>query len=98
MPYVKRKEGIVVGEFPRKQEGYAEEFLDEDHPDVVAFRNPPPPTDEERIDAAFPKTDTARVIFEALFELSNRVVTLEGGNPIDRSQLRNWLKAKLPRD
>lgn len=50
----------------------------------------------ERIDAAFPQTDVARVIFEALFELSNRVIALEGGNAITRGQLRDWLKAKLP--
>jgi len=50
----------------------------------------------ERIDSAFPQTDTARVIFEALFELTNRTITLEGGTAITRTQLRDWLKAKLP--
>ena len=55
-----------------------------------------PPTDAERIDSAFPQTDTARVIFEALFELVNRVIALEGGVAIDRIQLKTWLKNKLP--
>ena len=53
------------------------------------------PTDEERIDRAFPKTDMAHVIFEALFELGNRIQVLEGKPPITRVQLRDWLKAKL---
>lgn len=57
---------------------------------------PPPPTDEERIDEAFPQTDVARVIFEAFFEISNRVMALEGKQPITRAQIRDWLKAKLP--
>ncbi len=73
-----------------------QEQLDETHPDIVAFFNPPPPTDEERIDAAFPQTDTARVIFEALFELINRVIVLEAGTAVDRAQLKTWLKNKLP--
>lgn len=58
--------------------------------------SPTPPTDEERIDAAFPGTDVARVQFEAFFEISNRVIALEGGTAITRAQLRDWLKAKLP--
>ena len=56
---------------------------------------PPPPTDEDRIDAVFPQTDSARVIFEAFFELTNRLIALEGGNAITKAQLRNWFKAKL---
>lgn len=57
---------------------------------------PPPLTDSQRIDSAFPQSDVARVIFEALFELSNRVIALEGGQPITRPQLRDWLISKLP--
>jgi hypothetical protein len=57
---------------------------------------PPPPTDAERIDAAFPQSDVARVIFEALYELTNRVRTLEGNAAITRAQLRDWLITKLP--
>lgn len=57
------------------------------------------PEDEKRIDAAFPQTDVARVLFEAIFELANRVKALEDGNtdnPYTRAQVRGWLKAKLP--
>lgn len=56
----------------------------------------PPPTDAERIDAAFPQTDKGRVLFDTFFELTNRVIALEGGTVITRAQLRDWLKAKLP--
>lgn len=57
---------------------------------------PAPPTDEERIDSAFPKTDTALVIFEAFFELANDVRSLREQGAITRAQLKDWLKAKLP--
>jgi hypothetical protein len=42
MPYVERRDGKVTGLYANKQSGYAEEFLEEDHADVVAFHNPPP--------------------------------------------------------
>jgi hypothetical protein len=54
------------------------------------------PTSAEIIDAAFPDTGIARVLFEALFELSNRIIALEGGNAITRAQLKTWLQGKLP--
>ena len=68
--------------------------------DLISLESPGveiPPTDEERIDAAFPQTDVARVLFEALFEIMNRVLVLEGGAPMaNRSQLKVWLRNKLP--
>ncbi len=54
------------------------------------------PTIEQRIDAIFPQTDWAGVIFEALYELANDVRVLKGQDPITRVQLRDWLKSKLP--
>ena len=63
----------------------------------ISFPPPPtPPTDEERIDAAFPQTDVARVIFEALFDQENRLRALEGGVAITRAQFKAFLKSKLP--
>ncbi|TVR11857.1 MAG: DUF4376 domain-containing protein [Salinarimonadaceae bacterium] len=41
MPYVQRREGRVVGLYANEQPGYAEEFLAEDHPEVLAFLTPP---------------------------------------------------------
>jgi hypothetical protein len=43
MPYVQREEGTIVGTFSNVQKGFAEEFLPDDNPEVVAFLNPPPP-------------------------------------------------------
>lgn len=63
---------------------------------ITAYVAPPPPTDAERIDAAFPQTDVARVLFEAFFAQENRIRALEGSAAITRAQLRDWLKAKLP--
>jgi len=63
---------------------------------ISPYVAPPPSTDEQRIDSAFPQSDTARVIFEALFELVNRVAVLESSPAITRAQLKTWLKDKLP--
>ncbi|MBY4589488.1 hypothetical protein [Rhizobium redzepovicii] len=44
MPYVSRSaSGAINGLFEQMQEGFAEEFLPDDNPEVVAFLNPPPP-------------------------------------------------------
>ena len=55
------------------------------------------PTADERIDYAFPITvdDRMRVLFEALFEVINRVRVLEGLGTVTKLQLRDWLKTKL---
>lgn len=43
MPYAQRNDdGFVIGLYAAEQSGYAEEWLGEDHAEVVAFRNPPP--------------------------------------------------------
>ena len=49
----------------------------------------------ERVDSAFTLSDKDRVIFEAFFELINRVLALENKVAIDRSQLKNWLKTPI---
>ena len=50
--------------------------------DQIALRNPvpappPPLTDAERIDQAFPQTGPERVLFKILFKIINRVLALE---------------------
>lgn len=52
--------------------------------EIDAILNPPPLTASQIIDAAFPQTGTARVLFEALFSLSNQV-----------RQLRTEMNAEL---
>jgi hypothetical protein len=43
MPYVERREGKIAGLYANPQPGYAEEFLADDHAEVVAYLNPPAP-------------------------------------------------------
>ncbi len=62
--------------------------------EIDAINGPLP--DEERIDSAFPQSDSAQVIFEVFFEMINRIIALEGGDPITKPQLRDFLKSKLP--
>lgn len=42
MPFVQRTAGTIVGLFANRQD-YAAEELADDHPDVLAYLNPPPP-------------------------------------------------------
>jgi hypothetical protein len=43
MPFVERRDKIVIGIYAQRQGGYAEEFLRDDDAEVVAFLNPPEP-------------------------------------------------------
>ncbi len=46
MPYVERDTGgIIKGCYANLQQGYAEEWLEENDPEVIAFRNPATPPD-----------------------------------------------------
>lgn len=56
----------------------------------------PPKSDDDRIDEAFPQTDSARVIFDVFFDHENRIRALESKQPITRAQMRNALKTRLP--
>ena len=42
MPFIERNNGVIVGEYVNLQPGFAEEFLSENDPDLLAFRNPKP--------------------------------------------------------
>ena len=55
-----------------------------------------PLTDEQKVQIQFPESGSLRVLFEALFEIANRLQALEGKQPITRIQLRNWLISKFP--
>lgn len=42
MPFVERDlENKIKGVYPNLQPGYAEEYLADDHPDIIAYNNPP---------------------------------------------------------
>jgi len=73
-----------------------EQWLSQGNAPEPADPPPPPPTPDEIIDEYFPQTGVARVLFEALFEIANRLQALEAKPPITRAQLKAWLQAKLP--
>ena len=82
---------LVVTPFTPEEEAKADQRdLD------IAARKAAESTPEARIDRAFIPSDKDRVLFEAFFELSNRVIALEGGPAITRAELKHWLKSKLP--
>lgn len=57
MPYVQRNpQNAVCGTFRQRQPGIADEFLDADNAEVLAYENPPPPPPtQDEIDAAAAK-------------------------------------------
>lgn len=56
MPYVSREaSGNIDGLYANPQPGFAEEYLPDDDPAVVAFLNPPPPINPA-LDSMQPKT------------------------------------------
>lgn len=71
MPYVQRTDGVITGTFANLQPGFAEEFLPDDNPEVVAFNEaanaPPPPTQGQ----------------EVLFDHENRLRVIEGQPPLE---------------
>lgn len=92
---VTRDDGSVIA-VPNDMENTDRKRLAKSGIKIAPYKAPVPPTNADRIDAAFPDTDSAMVIFEALFELANDVRGLKGQQPITRAQLKEWLKAKLP--
>ena len=74
---------------------YRDLWIDGQTVTVVPFIDPVP-TDQERIDAAFPQTDTAQVLIDAFLELANEIQTLKGQALYTRPQIKTWLKNKLP--
>lgn len=72
--FVERKVGKICSLYRQAQEGVPPEELAEDHPEVVAFLNPPPPTQNEleqqlRDRFAFDKVFRAKCISDLAFRL-----------------------------
>lgn len=63
---------------------------------IGPYAAPPAPSDDERIDEAFPQTDVAVVLAKALLDHENRLRALEGKPAIAMAQLKTALKALLP--
>lgn len=79
MPFVERRTGVVCGLFAKLQPGYAEELLADDHPEVIAYLNPPPPTPEE-LEQRCRDTFSRDKLFRAkcLSDLAHRLGKLPG--------------------
>ena len=52
------------------------------------------PDTSKILDYNFPQTGVGKALFEALFEIANRLQTLESKPSITRAQLRAWLISK----
>jgi hypothetical protein len=67
MPFIERDAGVIVGAYARPQPGKAEEFVRDNHPDLVTFREPPtPPTQDEAIDADLANMPAMRGLVRAV--------------------------------
>jgi len=67
MPFIQREAGVIVGAYSQKQPGFAEEFVRDNHPDLVTFRTPPaPPTQDEMIDADLANMPAMRGLVRAV--------------------------------
>lgn len=95
MPFVERDAGTIVGLYRRLQPSRAEELLADDDPEVVAYRNPPPPTDQERIDTAFnADSDTFKLVRAVVLAINDG--TLVTGADLTGAQLKAIIRDHLP--
>jgi hypothetical protein len=81
MPYVSRDDSASInGLYANPQPGYAEEYLPDDDPEVVAFlekqNEPPPPAPEDVV----------------LYDHENRIRAIEGQPPLTIGEFQ----AKMP--
>lgn len=90
MPYVERDGGTVVGLYANKQPGLPEEFLDDNDPEVVAFRNPPPPTNDDIYNLTIQNQKVLKAIV-----LSINDGTLVPGAAVSNATLKAIIKANM---
>lgn len=70
MPYVQRDQtNAINGCFANPQPGYAEEWLDDSDPAVVAFLNPPPTPEQLRVAAV--KANARRQAIASAYQTSD---------------------------
>jgi len=93
--YVKRDGSNKVVTVFHKKQFDGQEALDETHPDLIAFRNPPPPTKVERVTAITGGSDLNKVMFKMFFRLANDVRALEGKQPLTVNQFLTFLEGEL---
>ena len=96
MPYVERRNGAVAGLYANPQPGYAEEFLADDHPEVVAFTRPPTATemDDRLLNAALVAEGS---VFRAMAEVQFGMIkgTIAVTPTLTKAQYIAMLKARM---
>ncbi len=85
MPWVQRDaQNAIRGVLANRQNGFAEELLPANNPEVDAFLNPPPVDPVDRWDD---------VSLRVAFNHENRIRALEGKPAITMAQLKTALKS-----
>lgn len=88
--YVQRDgAGIIIGLYASFQEGFAEEFLEEDNPEVIAFLDPPevlPPITKRQLRLTLVRNGIALSTVEAA------IASMPGGLPKDEAKIE-WADA-----
>lgn len=92
MGWVRRDVNGNVSEWARNPAPHLGEELPDDHQEVVAYLNPPPPTLDERAVTAIDGKD--RLQFEINFDQESRLRVLEGRPAITRAVYRDALIAR----
>lgn len=76
------------------QQFEGQEELPDNHPDVIAFLNPPPPTQEQLAEQANARLDADhfnRLLFEMNYDQESRLRVLEGRPAITKLQYKTAL-------
>ncbi len=87
MPYVQRDTtGTINGAFANRQPGFADEFLADTDPALIAFLNPPPPDPIDAWDL---------ISLKIAFNHENRIRVLEARPAVTLTQFKTAVKALL---
>ena len=91
MPYVYRSTGgPITGLYSHPLKDLPEEFLPDDNPEVVSFRNPPPPI----LDEVYDNTLQNQQLLKALVLCLNDGSIVPGAN-VSNAALKAAIKAKM---
>ena len=88
MPYVHRENNEIV-KLTNRPSGSTER-LPEDDPEVIAFRNPPPPTNDEIYDRTLQNEKLLKAVVLALND-----GTFVPGSSVTNAALKTAIKAKM---
>ena len=91
MPYVVREDGSIVGAFRfENTDAGATEWLEETDAEVIAFRNPPEPTNDEIYDIAMLNEKVLKALILAINDGS-----FVPGSNYTNAQLKTGIKNRM---